>query len=129
MISSLFSFLFSILFPQRKPTTKVILLLNSDVVRPIQTPERDSLQLTTAPPDELQHGNIAVEIARQFPETSIISHVDHNLLSFLMNVLIKNKVSSVVMVKKTDLQREYHEKEDIFTYKLSRAEREHLEKI
>lgn len=62
------------------------------------------------------------------PNLSIVGQVDQNILSFIMNVLIQNNVKSIVMVKKNEIHKEIEEKEDIFVYKPSRAEREFLER-
>lgn len=94
--------------------TRVIIVLNSDYVRTVQgvdtldeltqltlTPEEQSRELdaqntSTAP------GRIALRLKHfQDSRVSILGHVNHNLLSFLVNVLLSHKVKGLIMLKKT----------------------------
>jgi cytoplasmic iron level regulating protein YaaA (DUF328/UPF0246 family) len=93
--------------------TRVIVVLNTDVVRTIQgvdtldelrmlnlnsEEERDELD-----PQKDTPGRIALRL-KQFRDSkvSVLGHVNHNLLSFLVNVLLSHKVKSIVMLKKTN---------------------------
>lgn len=128
MILFLFQWIFRILFPTRNPITRVILLLNTDVIRPIQIQDRDQLTLTSLPNEDLKNGKIGLELERK-DGISLVGHVNENTLGFIMNKLIENNIPSIVMLKKNNVTPPQPPKEEIFNYKPSRAEREYLERI
>ena len=92
--------------------TRVIIVLNSDLVRTVQGAETlDELKTLTLSKEEEEEaldpqkdnpGRIALRL-KQFRDSkvSVLGHVNHNLLSFLINILLSHKVKSLIMLKKT----------------------------
>jgi hypothetical protein len=123
----------------KKPeeTTKVIVVLNTDTVRTIQgVHNKDQLPTITIQDkddeeEEKNPGRIALRMKHMNEANlSVIGHVDHNLLSFVMNVLLSHQLKSIVMLKKSEKSLEKiedTEKQEIFVYEPPRAERDYLE--
>ncbi len=94
--------------------TRVIIVLNSDFVRTVQGVDTlDELtQLSLSPEEQAREldvhnmhsapGRIALRL-KHFRDSrvSVLGHVNHNLLSFLVNVLLSHKVKGLIMLKKT----------------------------
>ena len=118
-VSKFFSF-------QRRQKTKVILLLNTDILQTIQSRNSSEEPLYTLNSDS---GHIALKSETTDPNLSIVSKVDENLLSYIMNVVMKYPYDTVVMLKQNKIKEEIEEKEkeEIYVNKPSRAERGYLE--
>jgi hypothetical protein len=92
--------------------TRVIIVLNTDQVRTVQGVDTlDELkQLTLNAEEQAQEldpqkdtpGRIALRL-KQFRDSrvAVLGHTNHNLLSFLVNILLSHKVKSLIMLKKT----------------------------
>jgi hypothetical protein len=116
--------------------TKVIVVLNTDTVRTIQgvhnKDELPTISIDEGGDEEKKPGRIALRL-KHIPDAnvSVIGHTDHNMLSFVMNILLSHKLKSIVILKKSDIpeQREDEDsdKQDILMYEPSRAERSYLE--
>jgi hypothetical protein len=114
--------------------TKVIVVLNTNAVRTIQgihgKDELPTIAIDENSDEDKKHGRIALRL-KQIPEAnvSVIGHTDHNMLSFVMNILLSHKLKSIVVLKKVDEENKQNdtEKQDILMYHPSRAERSYLE--
>jgi hypothetical protein len=114
--------------------TKVIVVMNTNAVRTIQgihgKDELPTIAIDENSDEDKKHGRIALRL-KQIPEAnvSVIGHTDHNMLSFVMNILLSHKLKSIVVLKKVDEENKQNdtEKQDILMYHPSRAERSYLE--
>jgi hypothetical protein len=114
-------------FSVKKNQTKVIVLLNTDTLQTIQTSDKSEEPLYTLHSDS---GHIALKGKTNKKNLSIISKVDENLLSYVMNVIMKYPYDTVVMLKTNETKESNSgnpQEEDIYVNKPSRAERGFLE--
>ena len=125
--------------------TKVILLFNTDSIRSIIGPNSSQELTIVSLNSEKDKNQIAVRMkqvsdpSNELNKVSLIGQMDHNLLSFLTNILLAHPIQSLVILRreKPDTRKrvqhvlakstEKTPNDDIFTYAPSRAEREHLE--
>lgn len=91
--------------------------------------------MTTEDDDLESVGRVGIKLS-EIPDSnvSVVGHVDHNLLSFVANILMSHNLKSIIMLKKRkppvkllESQKKEDEEEEIFVYKPSRAERTFLE--
>ncbi|KAL0482434.1 hypothetical protein AKO1_000476 [Acrasis kona] len=119
---------------EQESKTSVIVVLNTDNLRTIQGPQSkdDLMMVSMDKSSEAQDDRIALRL-KHYPDSnvSVTGHVDHNLLSFVMNILLSHRLKSIVIMKKSNLQPLQNEEDDdvqdIFAYKPSKAERTNLE--
>eukprot|EP01080_Neovahlkampfia_damariscottae_P011801 gene11801-5135_t len=111
---------------KRQQKTKVIVLLNSDLLQTIQTKNTSEEPFYTLHSDS---GHIALKSETTDPNVSIVSKVDENLLSYVMGIIMKYPYDTVVMLKQNEMKdlKDEIEEEEIYVNKPSRAERGYLE--
>lgn len=120
--------------PEPSDETKVIIVLNTDTVSTVQGPETVQELHTVPIPHQPDTGNIALRLHHfEQDNVSVLGHVDSNLLSFVMNILLSHNVKSIVMLKKKSAPIKMEqplteeEKQGIMVYEPSKAERHSLE--
>ena len=117
---------------------KVIVVLNSKYIRTLQAADLNEPFYTINVNDDesLKYGKVVLPFKNfENEKLSVLGHINHNLLSFVMNVLLQYNFKSIVMFKyqkpTQNILDEINEikpkKQDIFVYKPSKAERGYLE--
>eukprot|EP00761_Pharyngomonas_kirbyi_P003313 gb/GECH01003317.1/.p1 GENE.gb/GECH01003317.1/~~gb/GECH01003317.1/.p1 ORF type:complete len:166 (+),score=54.04 gb/GECH01003317.1/:1-498(+) len=123
--------------------TKVVVLLNTDQVTTVQTPPEHDLKTVSLDENNetvSSDNKIGLPLSN-YPESnlSVIGLIDATLLSFVVNVLLSHPFKSIIMLNRTDSekqetqqhettkQEEEESDEQVFQYSPSPAERMALE--